>query len=365
MAKNTNVVTNKSMNQNYWVDRSEKVYLAGEKKALKTARHLKSLYKETSNIITDKINAFYGKYAFDNEMTLDEARKFLNRNELKDFKSYIKKMISMGNKNNFSPEEMTEFKQLYTKARITRLEELQANIRSELDKLSVSSISELDTLLSDTYSDAYYNTIYNVQMAIGTSNSFSGLNTKAIEKAVNTKYLGSTFSSNIWKSTNQLMGILTREIPKGLVLGYNPRKLARDVVSKRIDKTLYNNTVRLIRTEYSHILNQATLDGYGECGIDKFKILTALDSRRCDDCGAFEGKVVDIKKAMEGVDIPPFHPNCRCTTIPYFKEDEIDSMSDEELETIGFVTYDDWKDGLVELKDGQVQYNWNDGLKKE
>ena len=114
--------------------------------------------------------------------------------------------------------------------------------------------------------------------------SFSGLDTRAIMQAVNTKYLGSTFSRNIWHSTNRLMNILTREIPKGLVLGYNPRKLAREVTSKRINRTLSNNTVKLIRTEYSRILNQATLDSYRESGTDRYQILTTLDSRRCDDC---------------------------------------------------------------------------------
>lgn len=356
MAKNTNNVRNKTINEKYWADRAEKTYLAGEKSALKTAKGLQSVYKNTSDIITDKINAFYGKYALDNDMTLDEAKKILNKYELHDFKSYIRQMISMGKKENFSDSEIVEFKKLYTKARITRLEELQANIRSELDKLAVTTITNIEDLLTETYSDSYYKTIYNTQIGFEMNSSFSGLDRNSIIKAVNTNYLSSNYSDRIWTNTRQLMNILTTEIPKGLVLGYNPRKLARDVVSKRINKTLYNNTVRLIRTEYSHILNQSTLDGYKECGIKQYQILTTLDSRRCDDCEMFEGKLVEIKKALEGVNIPPFHPNCRCTTIPYFEKDEIDEMSDEELSNIGFVTYDDWKNGLVRLKDGKVKY---------
>ena len=150
MVKKADYVTNNMTNEEYWQDRAEKTYLAGEKKALKTARHLESLYKETSNIITEKINAFYGKYAVEHEMTIDQARTFLANDDLLDFKSYLKKILAMGNKENFSDEEMAEFKRLYTKAKITRLEELEASIRFELDKLSISTITDIEDLLANT-----------------------------------------------------------------------------------------------------------------------------------------------------------------------------------------------------------------------
>ena len=338
----------------YWQNRAENNFLLGEKDSLKVARHLKSLYTEAIREIQTQINAFYGKYAKDSKITLDEAKRILNRNELKDFKSYIKEMLKMGNKENFSKEQMTEFKRLYSKAKITRLEELETNIRFELDKLSIKNISNIGELLSNTYEDNYYRTIYNNQKGLNLISSFSGLNKQAIEKAVSQKYQKANYSDRIWTSTNKLMTTLTQEIPRGLVLGYNPRKLASQVSNKL--NTNYNSTVRLIRTEYSHILNQATIDGYKASGIKQYKILTTLDNRRCDDCKDYEGIIVDVNEGQEGVDLPPFHPNCRCTTIPYFEKDEIDEMTDEELENIGFITYEEWKEGLIKLKDNKVIY---------
>lgn len=365
MTKKSNLIRNKHKEKEYWQDRAINSYLLGEKSVLKVARHLNSLYNQTSKLIDDKIYSFYGKYASDNNFTIDEAMQLLNKNEFKDFKSYIYQMLRMGKKENFSADEMNEFKRLYVKAKITRLEELQANIRSELDKLAFNTVSNVKDLLTDTYENNYYETMYN----LGFTGTFSGLNTQAVEKAIKEKYTKANYSiktkdyeQGIWYSTNQVMNILTNEIPKGLVLGYNPRKLAREVVNKRVDKTLYNNTVRLMRTEYSHILNQSTLDAYMEAGVTQYQILTALDSRTCDDCADYEGKLIDVNDVIEGINIPPFHPNCRCTTIPYFPEDEIDEMNDEELDNIGFVTYDDWKDGLTQLENDQVIYNWNKGI---
>jgi len=342
----------------YWQNRAENNFLAGEKDALQVAKELKTNYDSAYREIENQINIFYGKYATETGLDLEAAKQLLDKNELKDFKSYIKAMLKMGDKNNFSSAEMFEFKRLYNKAKITRLEELQANIRGELDKLAHTTELQVGDLLEEQYEDNYYKTIYDTQMQLGTDRAFSSLNKQAVEKAVKEKYLQGNYSSRIWANTSNVLNkLVTQDIPRGIALGYNPRKLARETVKKRMDKQLYNNTVRLIRTEYSHILNQATLDGYSQAGISQYKILTTLDSRRCDDCGEFEGKIVDIDKAIEGIDLPPFHPNCRCTTIPYFPPDEIDEMSDEELSQIGFITYDDWKDGLVKLENGKVKYS--------
>lgn len=341
----------------YWSERAESLYLSGEKDSLKVAKELKTLYARATREINKEIEAFYGRYATENGLSLEEAKKLLNKTQLKSFKENLQELLALGKKENLQPAQLNEFKKLYVKTRISRLAELEANIRWELYDLASKTENKIGNLLYDTYEDGYYRTIYNEQQFLNTDRAFTGLNKEAIEKAINTKYLSENYSSVIWQNTDRLMKTLTQEIPRGLVLGYNPNKLAREVISKRVDKTAYNNTVRLIRTEYSKILNDATIDGYKQAGIASFKILTALDSRTCDDCDDFEGKIVNINEVIEGVNIPPFHPNCRCTTVPYFEPDEIDDMTEEELDNIGFITYDDWKNGLVKLENGKVKYS--------
>lgn len=327
----------------YWSDRAENLYLAGEKDSLKVAKELKTLYARTTREINKEIEAFYGRYATENGLSLEEAKKLLNKTQLKSFKENLQELLALGKKENLQPAQLNEFKKLYVKTRISRLEELEANIRWELYDLANKTENKIGGLLNDTYEEGYYRTVYNEQQFLNTNRSFTGLNTEVIEKAVKTKYLAENYSTTIWQNTDKLMKTLTQEIPRGLVLGYNPNKLAREVISKRVDKTAYNNTVRLIRTEYSKILNDATLDGYKQAGIASFKILTALDSRTCTDCAPLNEKIIPINEAEIGVNLPPFHPNCRCTTIPHFEPDEIDEMTEEELDKIGFITYDEWK----------------------
>lgn len=341
----------------YWQDRAEREFLAGEKEAFQVAKELKANYKRCITDIEKEINAFYGKYAVNNQISLEEAKLLLNRQELKSFKDNIKHMLAMGKKEDFTPEQLNKYKTLYVKTRISRLDELQSSIKWNLDVLTKANEEEIGQLLSNTYENQYYNSIFDVEKYKGYSSPFSSLSKDVVEKAVKTKWLGNNYSTNLWDNENKLINILEQEIPRGLALGYNPNKLARDVVSKRIDKQGYNNTVRLIRTEYNKIQTDATFDGYRAAGITKYQILATLDSRTSDICREMNDEIYNISEAETGVTAPPFHPNCRTTTVAYFEEDEFDRMTDDELERVteNLDTLD-WLKNLVKQKEGKVQY---------
>ena len=360
--QNTKQIDTKKVNPDkkqieYWRERAEREFLAGEKEALVVAKELKQNYKQAMKEIETKINSFYGKYASKEGITLDEAKQKLNKMEKKDFKSYINDMIKMGKKEDFNNEQMNYFKKLYTKAQITRLEELEANIKGELDILTNKNEKRITELLENTYENQYYESVFDVEQFRGYSSSFSSLNEKLITKAINTKYLGANYSQRIWQNEENLMTTLNQEIPRGLTLGYNPRKLASQV-SKKLD-TNYNNTVRLIRTEYNKLQNEGSIAGYKAAGIEKYQISATLDSRTSDICREMNGEIYDVKDIEIGVNFPPFHPNCRTNTIPYFEPDEFDMMSKEELdEYIENLDTLEWLKGLVKQNIKEVNKLW-------
>lgn len=359
MDKNNNITKNTTKYKNYWQERAEKTYTSGEKDALQVAKELQTNYKRCIREIENKINQFYGKYASENDMTLEEAKRYLDKGELKEFKEQIKDILAMGKKEDFTDNQMNEFKRLYNKAKITRLEELEANIKYELDKLANKTHEDVENLLANSYEEGYYKTVFNVEQFNGFSSSFSSLNNEAIQRAISARYLGANYSSRIWQNENNLMTTLEKEIPRGITLGYNPRKLAK-LTSKKL-QTNYNNTVRLIRTEYGKILNDSTLAGYRAAGIDRYLILATLDMRTCDDCGEFDNQIVSIKDAETGVNLPPFHPNCRCTTVPYFEPDEYDEIDIVENTKSNQkvpldITYKEWKEHLTQQRNGKTHY---------
>lgn len=334
----------------YWTERAESMFTSGEKDALKVVKLLKSNYEESLNLIQKELYVFYGMYAHDGQLSYEDARKLLNKSELKSFKKELKEMIDYAKKNDI---DTSKLKQLYTKAKVTRLEELKVQIEDELNKLTVNNEKQVKTLLEDTYEDGYYKSIYNVEKDIGFKINFTKLSSKLVEKATKMNFAGVNYSLALWKNKDNLMTILDQAIPQGLVLGYNPKKLA-NIISKKLD-TNYNSSVRLIRTEYNFIMNQAIADSYKQCGISQYQILATLDDRTSEICQSMDLKIFDYSKMEVGVNYPPFHPNCRTTTIPYFKPDEIDKKygigtrlakdkNGKYIEIPANISYKEWKE---------------------
>lgn len=308
----------------YWIERNESMFLAGEKKGLELAKRLEKNYRNCQRRIEAELALFYNQYAKESGLEISDVRKLLSKSELKTFKEDLKDFLDYAKKHNFIDSEKTKLKLLQLKSRVSRLEELNTKINFEISKITNESEQELKQYLSDIYEDGYYRTIFNTEKQIGFAISFTELNTKAIEKAISTNYMGGNYSSLLWKNKDNLMNILEQQIPQGIVLGYNPRKLAQ-LASKKL-KTNYNNTVRLIRTEYNLILNDSILQGYTECGITEYQLSATLDNRTSEICQEMDRKIYKVKEAIKGVNYPPFHPNCRTTTVAYFEPDEFDEQ---------------------------------------
>lgn len=88
---------------------------------------------------------------------------------------------------------------------------------------------------------------------------------------------------------------------------------------KRFDVS-FNEANRLARTELTFVQNQATRDVYKKAGVKKYEYLSTKDNRVSEICAGLSGTQFDIATAQVGINYPPMHVNCRCTTIPVIKE---------------------------------------------
>ena len=111
---------------------------------------------------------------------------------------------------------------------------------------------------------------------------------------------------------------------------------------------------RIIMTESAYFTELANKDSYNELGVQQYEIIATLDSRTSEICQEMDGKVFDMSIFEPGVTAPPFHPNCRSTTAPYF-EDDYDLIGervarDENGNTYyvpADTTFKDWYKGFV------------------
>ena len=61
---------------------------------------------------------------------------------------------------------------------------------------------------------------------------------------------------------------------------------------------------------------QATAKGYEETGVGEYQFDASLDLKTCPICRAMDGKSFRLPERETGVNYPPLHPRCRCTTVP-------------------------------------------------
>jgi SPP1 gp7 family putative phage head morphogenesis protein len=67
-------------------------------------------------------------------------------------------------------------------------------------------------------------------------------------------------------------------------------------------------------------MNQGELEAYKDSDLEYYEYLA---SDPCDECGELDGRRFKVSEAVEGVNYPVMHPNCRCTTIPVVDLDEV------------------------------------------
>lgn len=98
-------------------------------------------------------------------------------------------------------------------------------------------------------------------------------------------------------------------------------RLAEQMMTAREyqNRTLYNDSLRrsanLWWTQTAHYMldavDQATLDGYRDSGVEKVKWNTNIDGRECKTCRERNGKIYPIGNVP-----PKAHRNCRCYLTP-------------------------------------------------
>lgn len=336
--------------QEYWIKRAEDVLVAGEKTELQYEKELTMAYKTTLQEIRKEINAFYTKYAEEQEISLATARKRLSPGQLKDFQTMHNKYLAEAEKYGLDPAYQKYLRNLSGKAYISRLQELSSNIRHQVELLAGCNKNAVETVLQDGFEDSFYRTLFNVQKQAKIGVSFTQPGKEQLEAAVKEKWLESNYSDRIWADKNRLVSQLNQIIPREFVRGRGPVAMGRELAQKM--NTSYNNAVRLARTEMNHISNKGTMEAYKKSKVvSEYEYVATLDSRTSDICASMDGKIFKVSEAQSGINMPPLHPHCRSTTIPHFPKDEIganiiDRIARDENDKSYFVgedvTYKEW-----------------------
>lgn len=314
-------------------DEAEKVNQAMKK-------HFEQALKEIQKQITD----FYMRYASESGTSYTEAQKLLSKVEIKGFRADLEKYAD-AIINGEDAELIARLNAVSIKERITRLEALQTELLMECAKLGFVEQDMLAKHLGQTYELNYYQSIFQVQHALGWGVSFATLDATAIREAIMFPWSGSNFSELIWNNRSKLVMELKNTVTQGLIQGSSIQMMANRI-SKAMDNS-YQNSLRLVRTETAQVVNRSTIEGYRESGVvEKLEFLAVLDgstSNICKEIALSSDRIFGIDEAKVGVNVPPLHPNCRSAIAPYFGEDDDVEKPKGAFGVQKDETFDDWR----------------------
>lgn len=304
----------------YWRKRFELLEEAQNKKAESYYRDLEKAYIQTMRAIEADILKWYNRFAKNNQITLEEAKRLLKSDELKEFKWDVFDYIKYGKENAIHQGWMKELENASARVHISRLESLRIQLQQHIEKLYGEQIEGFERFIKEAYQEQYYHTIFEVQKAFEIGFSVQIFDERVLDKVISKPWTadGLTFSARIWRDRNLLINTLHTELTQAFARGEGPERLI-SVIQKKMN-TSRANAARLVQTEQAFFSASAQKEAFKELDVERYEIVATLDSKTSEICQSMDGKVFKMSDYEPGVTANPFHPRCRTTTAPYFDD---------------------------------------------
>lgn len=336
------------MRKNYWKNRFDQIEQAANNQSVEYYHELERKYRKAMQEVEAKISAWYTRFAINNNITAAEARRLLNSDELEELKWDVKEYIRRGEENKLSEKWLKELENASSKFHINRLEALKLHCQQQIEVLTGGMTDDVDELLRSVYSDTYYRSCFEIQKGVGIGFDVAKIDENKLAMLVSKPWSvdGDNFSVRLWKNKTKLINVLDQELSRMIMTGQSPTKAIKNI--QRSMQTSKSNAARLVMTEQAYFTTIAQKDCYKELDVEEFEIVATLDGTTCKVCGSRDGEHYPLKYMETGVNAPPFHPYCRCTTCPYF--DDMDGYrasrneaGDTVYEVPANMTYEEWK----------------------
>ena len=180
-----------------------------------------------------------------------------------------------------------------------QIDSLLTSINNALDNLYSNNEKEISEGLKDVYIEM------DKQASIDLNNAFNIVNENLIRETLKANWSGLSFSERIWEHRRSLAFTIKSELSKGLIRGDSLQDISK-IISDKFD-TSFSNAMRLVRTESCWVMNEATVNNYKNNGIEEYEIMAFLDNKTSKICKSMDGEVVNVKEAIAGKNLPPFH----------------------------------------------------------
>ena len=308
-------------NSAYWKKRFELLEQSQNQLGVQCYADIERQYRQTQKQIEGQLSAWYQRFAKNNGVTIQEARKMLTSKELEEFKWDINQYIQYGQENAINGMWVKQLENASARYHISRLEALKIHTQQSLEVMFGNQLDSIDSAMREIYTSGYYHTAFEIQKGVGVGWDFATLDDKTISKVINKPWAtdGKNFSERIWGNRQKLVNELNTELTRNIILGQDPQKVI-DAIARKMN-TSKSNAGRLVMTEEAFFSSAAQKDCFTELDVEQFEVVATLDSHTSEICQDMDGKHFPMSQWEVGTTAPPFHVRCRSTTVPYFDDD--------------------------------------------
>lgn len=314
----------------YWEDRYRAEEKARELADKRVAYQLNGVYQQHANNIQKEIDSFWQRYADKEGITKLEAKQRADRLDMVNVEFKARQLVERANRlrqrgQKVTSEDFTkaenDLMRLYNlKMKTSRLEVLQANIKLHQYDLALSEFEIIDKHLTESIRRENLFSAGVLNMTLG---SFEASKVSA-DSIVYANFNNATWSSRIWERQSELRDIVKKGVADTVLRGKGTNLLINQL-RKEFDVS-YGYARRLAVTESARVYSEAQKANYESNGVEWFEVMTEL--KACKICQPFNGKIFKVSELVPALNAPPFHPNCRCTTVPHFKKDVKNEIQD-------------------------------------
>lgn len=315
----------KNRSADYWKKRSIELENASHQRSVSTYKEIEKAFQSAQADLEESISKWIVRIARNNEISITDAKRLLDADELEEFHWTVEEYIKRGEENAVTQQWIKQLENASAKVHIQRLEALKIDTQNALENAYAIYNSSVDDMARKVYEDGYYKTAYMLEKGTGLGRKISTIDQRKLSNVIVKPWAvdGKNFSTRIWEDKSRTINGLHQALTQAAIKGGKPddaikalTPLVRDTVKKKKFAA-----GRLVQTKQAYFHARSSLDCFSELGVDKLEFIVTLDSRTSEICQSMDGVVFAAKDAEIGVNVPPLHPNCRSVTAPYFEDD--------------------------------------------
>lgn len=321
------------LNNEYWEGRYRAEEKARELADKRVAFQLQGVYQQHANNIQKEIDSFWQKYADSEGITKLQAKQRADKLDMVNVEFKARQLVERANQLRKRGQKVTnddftraenDLMRLYNlKMKTSRLEVLQANIKLHQYDLALSEFEIIDRHLVESIRRENIFSAGVLNMTLG---SFESSKVSA-DSIVYANFENASWSSRVWERQNELRNIVKKGVADTVLRGKGTNVLINSL-KKEFDVS-YGYARRLAVTESARVYSEAQKSNYEANDVEEFEVMTEL--KACHICQPFNGKIFKVSELVPALNAPPFHPNCRCTTLPHFNHKKETSKTTTDI----------------------------------